>query len=149
MKTSKTILITGAASGIGLATVRLFYANGWKVIAADINQAALKVLQTELGDEIVAIQADISTRNGASALMAAASSATQGKLDCLFNCAGLLQMGPHSSIDPLLIDRMMDVNIKGVLYRRRIAFAQKHPRRAYCQHEFYLSRIWLARSCGL
>ena len=116
MKTSKTILITGAASGIGLATVRLFYTNGWKVIAADINQAALKVLQTELGDEIVAIQADISTRNGASALMAAASSATQGKLDCLFNCAGLLQMGPHSSIDPLLIDRMMDVNIKGVPY---------------------------------
>ena len=116
MKTSKTILITGAASGIGLATVRLFYINGWKVIAADINQAALKALQTEFGDKIVTVQADVSTRNGASALMAAASSATQGKLDCLFNCAGLLQMGPHSSIDPLLIDRMMDVNIKGVLY---------------------------------
>ena len=87
MTNQKTILITGAGSGIGLQTVRLFVRNRWKVIAVDINEAAIDKLATELGDLIVPVKGD-----------------------------GLLQMGTHPSIDTYLIDRMIDVNIKGVLY---------------------------------
>ena len=116
MTSPKTILITGAGSGIGLQTVRLFVRNRWKVIAVDINEAAIDKLAAELGDLIVPIKGDVRTREGANALMAIASHVNDGRLDCLFNCAGLLQMGTHPSIDTYLIDRMIDVNIKGVLY---------------------------------
>lgn len=116
MSNPQSILITGAASGIGLATARLFAGQGWRVIAVDINDSALDKVRAELGPAVVTINGDVRTRAGVSAIMNSASAATRGQLDCLFNCAGLLQMGPHPSIDPVLIDRMLDVNIKGVLY---------------------------------
>ena len=84
MSALKTILVTGAASGIGRATTKLFASRGWRVVAA-------------------------------SAILAPAVAATGGTLDCLFNCAGLLEMGPHYSIPPKRVDHMLAVNINGVV----------------------------------
>jgi len=112
----KTILITGAASGIGRETARLFVARGWQVAAADINPPALAQLAAELGSSLVPITGDVRTREGARAIVDAATAVTGGSLDALFNCAGLLEMGPHVKIAPARIDRLVDVNIKGVVY---------------------------------
>lgn len=115
MTTKKTILITGAASGIGRKTTEVFVARGWQVAAVDVNRPALDQLAAELGASIIPISGDVRTREGAQAIVDATLSATGGTLDCLFNCAGLLQMGPHIEIAPERIDLMMAVNINGVV----------------------------------
>lgn len=112
----QTILITGAASGIGRETARLFAARGWRVAAADVNATALAQLASELGDQVIAIPGDVRTREGAQAIVDAATSANGGNLDALFNCAGVLEMGPHVSVPHARVDRLIDVNIRGVVY---------------------------------
>lgn len=123
MANKKTILVTGAASGIGRQTTHLFASRGWQVAAADVNAAALNSLATELGDSVIPIVGDVRTREGAQAIVQAATEKSGGKLDCLFNCAGLLEMGPHVEIPVDRIDRLIDVNIKGVTYCIDAAFA--------------------------
>lgn len=112
----KTILITGAASGIGRKTAQLFVERGWNVSAVDVNRGALEELAAELGTSITPIVGDVRTRKGAQAIVDATTATTGGTLDCLFNCAGLLEMGPHIDIDPERIDRLIDVNAKGVVH---------------------------------
>lgn len=116
MNTMKTILITGAASGIGRHTALLFASRGWRVAAADVNADALAKLALELGPNVAPIVGDVRTRAGATAIVQAATAVSGGTLDCLFNCAGLLEMGPHHKVAPERIDRLLDVNIKGVVY---------------------------------
>lgn len=112
----KTILITGAGSGIGRQTAELFASRGWRVAAADVNATALAQLAKDLGDQALPIVGDVRTRAGAESIVEAATAASGGSLDCLFNCAGLLEMGPHRQIASERIDRLLDVNIKGVVY---------------------------------
>lgn len=115
MSALKTILVTGAASGIGRATTKLFASRGWRVVAVDVNEPALKALVGEASEFVVPIVGDVGTRDGASAILASAVTGTGGTLDCLFNCAGLLEMGPHHSIPPERVDHMLAVNINGVV----------------------------------
>jgi NAD(P)-dependent dehydrogenase (short-subunit alcohol dehydrogenase family) len=110
-----SILITGAASGIGRATALLFAERGWRVLACDRNAAALQELARKAGAAVVPITGDVSTRAGATALVQAAIQAAGGRLNCLFNCAGLLAMGPHPTIAPARIDELLAVNVHGVL----------------------------------
>lgn len=111
----RTILITGAGSGIGRETARLFASRGWRVAAVDVNAGALAALVVDAGGSITPIVGDVSTRAGADAVVAAATSMTGGTLDCLFNCAGLLEMGPHHTIPRARIDSLIAVNVNGVL----------------------------------
>lgn len=119
----KTILITGAASGIGRQTALLFASRGWRVAAADVNATALALLSQVLGPQVTVIAGDVRTREGAAAIVQATMAASGGTLDCLFNCAGLLEMGPHHQIAPGRIDRLLDVNVKGVVYCIDAAYA--------------------------
>ncbi len=119
----KTLLVTGAASGIGRRTATLFVARGWRVAAADVDASALAQLASELGANLLPIAGDVRTRDGAQAIVDAATRASGGTLDGLFNCAGLLEMGPHHRIAPERIDRLIDVNVRGVLYCIDAAYA--------------------------
>lgn len=123
MKNRKTILITGAGSGIGRATAQLFAQNGWQVAAVDVNAASLEQLAAELGDRLIAVVGDVRSRAGAQAIVEAVTEKSGGTLDCLFNCAGLLEMGPHRAIPTTKIDRLIEVNVNGVLYCIDAAFA--------------------------
>lgn len=86
----KCIFITGAASGIGLATARLFAEKGWFVGGYDIDENGLNELQTELGQEnCMTAVLDISDRSQYATVMNEFSAYSGGRLDLLFNNAGI------------------------------------------------------------
>lgn len=119
----KSILITGAASGIGRETVKLFASRGWRIGAADINQGALDKLVSETGsNNVIPILSDVSTPEGATKMVQAFLAHTGGKLDCLFNCAGVLFMGPHENITAEQKKLIIDVNVNGVINCTDAAF---------------------------
>jgi meso-butanediol dehydrogenase/(S,S)-butanediol dehydrogenase/diacetyl reductase len=87
--TGKVAVITGAGSGIGEATAKLFAANGAAVVVADINSAAASRVRTEIvgaGHEAVARAVDVCDPDGMRDLMELAT-ATYGRLDILHNNA--------------------------------------------------------------
>jgi NAD(P)-dependent dehydrogenase (short-subunit alcohol dehydrogenase family) len=83
----KVALITGGASGIGEATVRLFAAEGASVIVADVQDDRGQRLAAEVGSRAAYVHADVSREAEVQAAVAAAV-ARFGRLDCLFNNAG-------------------------------------------------------------
>ncbi len=101
----KTILITAAGQGIGRATAEMFAAEGGKVIATDINEAALAEL-----DAIEGITAQKLDVLDASAVTAAV--AEMGDLDVLFNCAGYVAAGTILECDEADWDFSFNLNVK-------------------------------------
>ena len=86
----KSIFITGAASGMGRETARLFYQKGWFVGAYDVNVDGLKSLETELGREnCVVRKLDVTDRDEYRAALTEFASTTDGAMDILYNNAGI------------------------------------------------------------
>ncbi len=112
----KSIFITGAASGMGLETARLFAARGWFVGAFDLDQPGLHALERELGVEGgLYRRLDVSDRPAFLEAVEAFGQATGGTLDLLFNNAG---GGVEGLFDELAWDdivRVVNVNLLGVM----------------------------------
>lgn len=110
--------ITGAASGIGLATARLFMSRGWHVAAADVDAAALR---DAFGDEpaATAIACDI-TRPGA-VDEAIARAAGLGDLLVVVANAGVHARNTVLNITDEALDRLLDVNVRGTVRTVRAA----------------------------
>ena len=85
--TDKIAVITGGCSGIGLATVELFAAEGARIVVADIQQARGEALQQRLGDAVLYQHCDVTRESDIAALMQTAASHF-GRIDILFNNAG-------------------------------------------------------------
>lgn len=112
----KSIFITGAASGIGAETARLFQSRGWFCGLYDINEAGLKEVETELGSENCHVaKLDVTKREDWAAAMAGFQTATDGKMNVLFNNAGIGRHGWFEDIPPEESDRIVDINVKGVI----------------------------------
>ncbi len=105
----KTALITAAGQGIGRATVELFAVHGARVIASDINDAALAELAKI--DNVTALKLDVT--DGAAVAKAAAD---LPPLDVLFNCAGYVANGTILECDEKDWDFSFDLNVKA-MYR--------------------------------
>ncbi len=114
----KVIVITGASSGLGEATARLLSAEGAPVVLGARRADRLRSLADELNDrggKAIAITTDVVHREQVQALVDKAVQ-TYGRIDVMINNAGLM---PQALLERLQIDewdRMIDVNIKGVLY---------------------------------
>jgi NADP-dependent 3-hydroxy acid dehydrogenase YdfG len=111
----KVIIITGASSGIGAAAARKMAALGAKVVLAARREDQLKVLVKELGDNAIYVITDVSKRADLDNLIKQAIDKF-GHIDVLWNNAGIM---PLSFFEEGLVDewdRMIDINIKGVLY---------------------------------
>ncbi|MDQ0497218.1 SDR family oxidoreductase [Paenibacillus brasilensis] len=115
---SKVIIITGASSGIGEATAKLLATSGAKVVLAARREDKLRLLTDEIrgaGGEAVFQKADVTSREDMQNLAQLAME-TYGRIDVLVNNAGIM---PNSRLNELKVDewdRMIDVNVKGVLY---------------------------------
>jgi NAD(P)-dependent dehydrogenase (short-subunit alcohol dehydrogenase family) len=122
----KIALITGAGAGIGRATALLFAQEGAKVVAQDVKAAAAEEtvqLIMKAGGEGVAIGGDVASRADAEAMVKKAVE-TYGRLDVLFNNAGIWRGGTLLDIGEEDWDRTMDVNVKGIYLVSRYAVQQ-------------------------
>ena len=116
----KVALITGAGGGIGRATAVRFAEEGARVVAVDTGDAAneeTRSLVESAGAECVAVHADVSSERDAQAMVAATVDAF-GRLDVLFNNAGIMMSSDDGAIDTdeATIDTTLAVNVKGVLF---------------------------------
>lgn len=113
---SRTVLITGATAGFGLAAARRFAADGWKVIATGRRAERLEALVSELGADVVHPCAfDIRDAAAIDAALAGLPEAFQN-IDLLINNAGLaLGTGPAQEADLAQWQQMVDTNITGLM----------------------------------
>jgi NADP-dependent 3-hydroxy acid dehydrogenase YdfG len=113
---NKVVFITGASSGLGEAAARVLAQGGAKVILGARRVDRLKALAQELGISAESfVETDVTDRGQVKRLVERAIGA-HGRIDVMLNNAGLM---PSSPLERLKIDewdRMIDVNIKGVLY---------------------------------
>lgn len=112
----QSIFITGAASGMGRETAKLFAAKGWFIGGFDVNEAGLASLQHELGAEnCIVRRLDVTDRSDYRAALAEFAEATEGKLDLLFNNAGIGRGGPFADQPFEDVIAVVQVNLMGVL----------------------------------
>jgi NADP-dependent 3-hydroxy acid dehydrogenase YdfG len=114
----KVVVITGASSGLGEATARFLSAQGAIVVLGARRVDRIQSLAAELsraGGKALAVETDVTQRDQVQRLVDAAVQ-SYGRVDVMLNNAGLM---PHSPLERLKVDdwdRMIDVNVKGVLY---------------------------------
>lgn len=112
----KAIFITGAASGMGRETARLFAKEGWFVGAYDVDGAGIAALEAELGaDAGLFRRLDVTDRAGFQAALDEFGRATGGRLDLLFNNAGIGRGGPFAEMPFGDVIAVVQVNLMGVL----------------------------------
>jgi meso-butanediol dehydrogenase / (S,S)-butanediol dehydrogenase / diacetyl reductase len=110
---SRVVLITGAARGIGAATARRLAATGARLVLADVDGPSVDKLAAEL--QGVAVRADV-TRAADVARMIDEPYQRWGRLDVLFNNAGVIRVQPMLEVTEAEWDRVMTVNLKAVFF---------------------------------
>src|ERR1700737_2036018 len=114
---NKVALVTGAASGLGLATARAFAESGASVVLADWNEEAAQSAAKELankGHKTLAIRCDVSDDAQVEA-MVKQTVTTFGRLDAAYNNAGVQSVLAETADSPRDdYDRVMGVNLRGV-----------------------------------
>jgi NAD(P)-dependent dehydrogenase (short-subunit alcohol dehydrogenase family) len=108
----KTILVTGAASGIGAACVRRLHAEGAAVAAADLDRGGVDKLVAELGERVLAKAVDAADPVQGKAFVAAAHERF-GSLHGLINCAGIKGVGNVLDCEYENWQKVMSVNLDG------------------------------------
>lgn len=116
----KIVLVTGAASGIGAATVRAVVARGAKVFAVDVNEAGLQTLADKTGDAITPHRADMADRPQVENMVAACVERF-GALDVLVNNAGIGSLASAVDLDPEEWRRVMAIDLDCVFWAARVA----------------------------
>jgi len=112
----KVAAITGAASGFGAATARLFVSEGCKVALGDIQEEAGRAVADELGDSAVFTRCDVTAEEDVANLVDTAVNAF-GKLDIMFNNAGIVgAVGPIDSTPTEEWKATLDILLNGVFY---------------------------------
>src|SRR5262249_21942101 len=114
----KVVVITGASSGLGEATARLLSAQGAKVALGARRVDRLQSLAEQLtrnGGKALALATDVTDRDQVKKLVDVAVQEF-GRIDVMINNAGLMPQAPLERLQIDEWDRMIDVNIKGVLY---------------------------------
>ena len=120
----KTIVITGAASGIGRATALIFAREGANVVCADINENGVKETAEKInaiGSQALALAIDVTKRAAVDDMIELAID-DFGSVHFLFNSAGAaIRRSKFLDIDDDLFDRAFDLNVKGTFYAMQAA----------------------------
>jgi NADP-dependent 3-hydroxy acid dehydrogenase YdfG len=113
-KEGRVAVITGASSGIGEATTRALHSKGYKVALLARRVDKLNALAAELGDGVIAIEADVTDRD--SLVKAAVRVKTElGDTDVLVNNAGVMLLGPFTSEQHEEHRQMVEINLLGTI----------------------------------
>jgi NADP-dependent 3-hydroxy acid dehydrogenase YdfG len=123
----QTAAITGAARGIGRATAEALLARGMKVAIGDVDMEAASQTAAELGASTIAVPLDVTDRVSFAAFLDA-TEAQLGKLDVLVNNAGIMPIGRFIDEDDTTAQRMVDINIHGVILGTKLALERMIPR---------------------
>ena len=115
MLTGKTALITGGASGIGLAAAKFMHANGARVVITGRDASKLEVARQEIGEDVLALQVDVLDRDRL-ATMASKIKEAFGGLDVFFANAGVAYVTPLATTTEDAYDTLMDTNVKSVFF---------------------------------
>ncbi|HEX4117752.1 MAG TPA: SDR family oxidoreductase [Rhizomicrobium sp.] len=135
----KIVVITGASSGLGEAAARALAKEGAKLVLGARRLDRLKALASELslGDK-AAVETDVANYEQVKHLVDHAVK-THGRVDVILNNAGLMPLSPLDRLKVEDWDRMIDVNIKGVLYG--IAAALPHMKAQKSGHIINVSSV--------
>lgn len=135
----KVVVITGASSGLGEAAARALAGGGAKLVLGARRLDRLKALASDLslGDG-AAVETDVSNRDQVGHLVDQAVK-MHGRVDVILNNAGLMPLSPLDRLKVDEWDRMIDVNIKGVLYG--IAAVLPHMRARKSGHIINVSSV--------
>ena len=124
MSATKTIFITGGASGIGRAVALKFGGQGWFVGLADIDEAGLRATAALLPAGASSThRLDVRDRAAWDQALAACAAASGGRIDVVFNNAGIPLGGEIIEHSVAEIERCLDINLKGVIFGAQAA----HP----------------------
>jgi NAD(P)-dependent dehydrogenase (short-subunit alcohol dehydrogenase family) len=123
MTARKAIFITGGGSGIGRAVAQKFAREGWFVGLADISESGMKETAALLpAGSSSQHKLDVRDRAGWDAALADFAKAAGGRIDVMFNNAGIPLGGSLTENKPEEIERCLDINLKGVLFGAQAAY---------------------------
>jgi NADP-dependent 3-hydroxy acid dehydrogenase YdfG len=137
----KVIVITGASSGMGAAAATYLAAKGASIVLGARRADRIEALAAQIADaggKATAVVTDVSNRTDVAKLVDTAVE-TYGRIDVLINNAGLMPLSPLDRLKVDEWDRMIDVNVKGVLYG--IAAALSHMKAQRSGHIINVSSV--------
>ncbi|HEY8260093.1 MAG TPA: SDR family NAD(P)-dependent oxidoreductase, partial [Methylosinus sp.] len=111
----KIAVVTGGSTGIGLATAKLFAAEGAKVVVTGRRAAELDAATAAIGADAFAVQGDVAKLDDLDRLYAEVKE-RYGRIDILFANAGLARLAPLEAVDEAHFDLLFDVNVRGLLF---------------------------------
>ena len=123
---NKVAIITGATSGMGLDTAKLFLQQGAKVVLTGRSQEKLDALQNELEGDFLLVKADAASIEDSKNLINKTVDRF-GKIDILFLNAGVFKAAPAGLITEDLFDDIYNINVKGPLFTVNEAVAHINP----------------------
>src|SRR3979411_3106514 len=112
---TKTALITGGSTGIGLATAKQFVNEGAFVFMTGRREPELAAAVKEIGRNVTGVQGDVSNLGDLDRLFAQIKQ-EKGKLDIVFANAGIAKYATFGKITEELYDSIFDINVKGLLF---------------------------------
>lgn len=125
--TGEVVAVTGAGRGIGRATAAALLAAGARVAIGDIEPGLAARTAAELGSGAVGLELDVTDSASFAGFLDAAERAL-GPLDVLVNNAGIMPVGPFEAESEATAERLVDVNVHGVIIGSKLALVRFLPR---------------------
>jgi NAD(P)-dependent dehydrogenase (short-subunit alcohol dehydrogenase family) len=124
----QVVAITGGARGIGRATAAALIAQGARVAIGDIDAPLAEKTAAELGSGTIGLRLDVTDRDSFAAFLDEVERQL-GPLDVLVNNAGIMPVGPFEKETDDCAQRLVDINVHGVILGSKLAIERFKPRR--------------------
>lgn len=118
---NKVAIVTGATSGMGLQTAKLYLAEGAKVVLTGRSQKKLDALKSELKGDYLLVKAEASSVTDSEELIKT-TVATFGKVDVLFLNAGIFRVETIDGLTEEIFDEVYNINVRGPLFTVKAAY---------------------------